>query len=95
MTRDSDRGTVIGMSGTADPPSTPPGSTPPADAPRCPRCGGACAPRNRRPDARNPFLASKKTSTEVTCQDCGLDFEPGPARPDSGRDSGRSPWSSR
>jgi len=65
---------------------------------RCPRCGGACAPRVRRPDARNPFLASKKAPTEVTCQDCGLDFDPrGDVQRDSGpgRDSGRSPWGGR
>jgi hypothetical protein len=84
------------MSGSANTPSTPPGPAPATDALRCPRCGGACAPRARRPDARNPFLASKKPSHEVTCQDCGLDFESRPdSRPDSGRDSGRSPWSSK
>ncbi len=84
------------MSGTADPPSSPPGTPPVPDPVRCPRCGGACAPRGRRPDARNPFLASKKTATEVTCQDCGLDFDPrADAGRDSGRDSGRSPWSAR
>jgi hypothetical protein len=82
------------MSGSANPPSSSPSGSAP-DALRCPRCGGVCTPRARRPDARNPFLASKKASTEVTCQDCGLDFEPGSDRPDSGRDSGRSPWGSK
>jgi hypothetical protein len=84
------------MSGSANPPSSPPDPAPATGPLRCPRCGGVCTPRARRPDARNPFLASKKASSEVTCQDCGLDFEPiSDPRPESGRDSGRSPWSSK
>jgi len=60
---------------------------------RCPRCGGATSVRARRPEARNPFLTKKKPD-QLTCEDCGLDFEkPADSARDSGRDSGRSPWS--
>ncbi len=59
-------------------------------SPRCPRCGGAAGARRLRFEARNPFLTKGKKPEQLTCEDCGLDFE----RPSDGaRDSGRSPWS--
>jgi hypothetical protein len=41
-------------------------------------------PRRGR-DTKNPFLVSA-ASREITCEDCGLDFDPQ-------AESGRSPWS--
>jgi predicted Zn-ribbon and HTH transcriptional regulator len=72
------------VSGTADP-SEKPGAAPV----RCPRCGGVSRPHPRY-NARNPFLS--KPATEVTCEDCGLDFEPA-AVSEPSRPSGKAPWS--
>lgn len=49
----------------------------------CPRCGGKSDKRIRR-SFLNPFLS--KVPDEVTCEDCGLDFDP---------KSGRGPWGGR
>jgi transcription elongation factor Elf1 len=77
------------------------GSAPPSDSPapqateqavqRCPRCGGLARARQRRATAGNPFLSKKKEPSEITCDDCGLDFEPPGA--EAATSSKRSPWS--
>jgi hypothetical protein len=60
-----------------------------ADFPRCPRCGGVSRPHVRRTHAGNPFLP--KVKSQVTCEDCGLDFDP--LTPvDTPRSSSASPW---
>ena len=46
-----------------------------AATPRCPRCGGHAAPRRRAPSRLNPFLRSAPPPGQITCEDCGLDFE--------------------
>jgi hypothetical protein len=47
-------------------------------------------PRRRRSGWANPFLP--KTKTEITCDDCGLDFDPAVRPSDPPRSSGHSPW---
>jgi len=69
------------VSGTSD--------RPPPDAPRCPRCGGVARPHKRRSAWANPFLPRGKS--EITCEDCGLDFEPTSVS-DPPRSSGNAPW---
>lgn len=54
--------------------------------PRCPRCGGRAEPRRRAPSRLNPFLRSAPPPGQVTCDDCGLDFE-------HATDSSKAPWS--
>jgi uncharacterized protein (DUF983 family) len=54
--------------------------------PRCPRCGGRAEPRRRAPTRLNPFLRSAPPPGQVTCDDCGLDFE-------HASDSTKAPWS--
>jgi len=44
----------------------------------------------RRGAWANPFLAKPKS--EITCEDCGLDFDPAAIVTDP-RSSGQSPWS--
>jgi hypothetical protein len=46
-------------------------------------------PHKRRSAWANPFLP--KAKNEITCEDCGLDFEPS-AAPEQPRSSGHSPW---
>jgi hypothetical protein len=41
--------------------------------------------------AGNPFLP-KKESREITCDDCGLDFEPADATSEPSHPSRRFPW---
>jgi hypothetical protein len=42
---------------------------------------------------RNPFLTTRKRPEQLTCDDCGLDFDtPADSAHDPGRDSGGSPW---
>ncbi len=63
-----------------------PDSVPTSDRPeprRCPRCGGRGGPRKRGWAIKNPFLA-KTSQSELTCDDCGLDYE------DS--EQSRAPW---
>jgi hypothetical protein len=57
-----------------------------ATTPRCPRCGGRAEARRRAPSRLNPFLRSAPPPGQVTCDDCGLDFE-------HPTDSGKAPWS--
>jgi hypothetical protein len=59
-----------------------------AGMPRCPRCGGHAAPRRRAPSRLNPFLRSAPPSGQITCDDCGLDFE-------HAADSNKAPWSTK
>lgn len=74
------------------------GSMPPADqpTPRCPRCGGVARPHRRRNAWANPFLP--KAKTEITCEDCGLDFDPATMAdtvktpPEEPKSAGRTPW---
>lgn len=54
--------------------------------PRCPRCGGRAEPRRRAPSRLNPFLRSSAPPGQITCDDCGLDFE-------HATDSAKAPWS--
>lgn len=55
---------------------------------RCPRCGGASRPHKRQRAFGNPFLP--KAKSEITCEDCGLDFDP--AEVEAARASGQSRW---
>jgi hypothetical protein len=65
-----------------------------AGSPRCPRCGGRAEPRRRAPSRLNPFLRTTPPPGQVTCDDCGLDFErPLNASDASGTDSGKALWS--
>jgi hypothetical protein len=48
-------------------------------------------PHKRKGAWANPFLS--KTKTEITCEDCGLDFDPTSTPVDPLRSSGQSPWS--
>ena len=57
-----------------------------AALPRCPRCGGRAEPRRRAPSRLNPFLRSAPPAGQITCDDCGLDFE-------HASDSSKAPWS--
>jgi hypothetical protein len=63
-----------------------------AVTPRCPRCGGRAEPRRRAPSRLNPFLRSAPPPGQVTCDDCGLDFEH-VVNASSGADSGKALWS--
>jgi hypothetical protein len=54
----------------------------------CPRCGGVSLPRRRQPNRLNPFLGQSPPAGQVTCEDCGLDFEL--ATP-----SAKGPWSEK
>ena len=56
--------------------------------PRCPRCGGQAAPRRRAPTRFNPFLRSAPPTGQITCDDCGLDFE-------HAAESSKAPWSTK
>ncbi|MFT3765754.1 MAG: hypothetical protein QM820_09585 [Minicystis sp.] len=71
--------------------NTPPSDQPPPEGQRCPRCGGVARPHKRRAAWANPFLS--KSKTEITCEDCGLDFDPAAPSADASRSSGQSPWS--
>jgi hypothetical protein len=65
-----------------------------AASPRCPRCGGRAEPRRRAPSRLNPFLRSAPPPGQVTCDDCGLDFERARNASDTnGPDSGKELWS--
>ena len=80
-----------GIVSGSTPPETPAAASPPGPPEqRCPRCGGLARARPRRPTAGNPFL-SKKESSEITCDDCGLDFPPPGAAPEPSH-SKSSPW---
>lgn len=68
---------------------TPEAPAPPAPQ-RCPRCGGVARPHKRRGAFANPFLP--KVKTEITCEDCGLDFDP-QSMDSVPRLSGQAPWS--
>jgi hypothetical protein len=59
-----------------------------AGLPRCPRCGGQAAPRRRAPNRFNPFLRSAPPSGQITCDDCGLEFE-------HATESSKAPWSTK
>jgi len=65
-----------------------------AASPRCPRCGGRAEPRRRAPSRLNPFLRTSAPPGQVTCDDCGLDFEHvvTVAEGASGADSGKPLW---
>ena len=64
-----------------------------AASPRCPRCGGHAEARRRAPSRLNPFLRTSAPPGQVTCDDCGLDFERAPNGSDaSGTDSGKALW---
>lgn len=63
------------------------------EPPRCPRCGGHAAARRRIPTRLNPFLRSAPPSGQITCDDCGLDFENGTDAGKTATDSGKAPWS--
>jgi hypothetical protein len=89
-----ERDTFPWVSGSDSPPDAPA----PAALPRCPRCGGATSMRRNRAETRNPFLPKGKKPEQLTCEDCGLDFDmpidsTRESGRDSGRESGRSPWS--
>jgi hypothetical protein len=60
----------------------------PTVTPRCPRCGGVASPRRRAPSRLNPFLRSAPPTGQITCEDCGLDFE-------HAADAGKAPWSTK
>ncbi|MEP7124417.1 MAG: hypothetical protein ABJE95_26045 [Byssovorax sp.] len=62
-----------------------------AAMPRCPRCGGRGEPRRRAPSRLNPFLRTTPPPGQVTCDDCGLDFEHSVDA--GGADSGKALWS--
>lgn len=65
-----------------------------AASPRCPRCGGRAESRRRAPSRLNPFLRTTPPPGQVTCDDCGLDFEGAINAADaSGSDSGKALWS--
>lgn len=70
--------------------SVPPPDNPPPDDARCPRCGGIARQRKRRGGWANPFLP--KAKIEITCEDCGLDFDPAQRLSDAPRSSGQAPW---
>jgi hypothetical protein len=63
-----------------------------AATPRCPRCGGRAEPRRRAPSRLNPFLRSTPPPGQVTCDDCGLDFEH-IVNATEGGDAGKALWS--
>jgi hypothetical protein len=59
-----------------------------ASSARCPRCGGHAEPRRRAPSRLNPFLRQAPPPGQVTCDDCGLDFE-------LASDPGKALWATR